>query len=39
MDKLGIDLLKKMLKMDPTARISAEQALNHPFFNRSSSQS
>jgi len=22
-DKLGIDLLKKMLKMDPSARISA----------------
>ena len=34
MDKLGLDLLKKMLKMDPTERISAEQALNHPYFNR-----
>lgn len=39
MDKLGIDLLKKMLRMDPSARITAEEALNHPFFNRSSSQS
>jgi hypothetical protein len=28
-----------MLKMDPSARITAEEALNHPFFNRSSSQS
>lgn len=27
-----MDLLKKMLKINPEERITAEQALNHPFF-------
>lgn len=29
----GIDLLKKMLELDPDKRISMEQAIRHPFFN------
>lgn len=33
-DKLGLDLLKRMLKMDPDSRITAEEALAHPYFNR-----
>lgn len=28
----AIDLLKKMMTFDPNKRISAEDALNHPFF-------
>ena len=28
----GIDLLEKMLEMDPNKRISAEDALKHPFI-------
>jgi casein kinase II subunit alpha len=31
--KNGIDLLKKMLDIDPNFRCSAEECLNHPFFN------
>ena len=31
-DDLTMDLLKKMLKINPEERITAEQALNHPFF-------
>jgi len=27
-----MDLLRKMLKMNPEERITAEQALNHPYF-------
>ena len=27
------DLLNKLLKVDPTARLTAEQALDHPFFD------
>lgn len=34
MDKLGLDLLKKMLRMDPSERITPEQALSHPYFSR-----
>jgi cyclin-dependent kinase len=33
LDKLGIDLLTRMLQHDPAKRISAEAALQHPFFN------
>lgn len=29
----GIDLLQKMIYVDPCRRISARAALNHPFFN------
>jgi serine/threonine protein kinase len=28
----GIDLLKKMLCLEPSKRITAEEALNHPYF-------
>jgi serine/threonine protein kinase len=27
-----MDLLKKMLKTNPEERITAEQAINHPYF-------
>ncbi|KAI9475839.1 MAG: kinase-like domain-containing protein [Benjaminiella poitrasii] len=30
---LGIDLLDRLLKLDPYTRISAEDALTHPFFD------
>jgi len=33
LDKDGMDLLEKMLLIDPEKRISAEDALKHPFFN------
>jgi cyclin-dependent kinase len=33
LDKDGLDLIEKMLQMDPEKRISAEDALKHPFFN------
>lgn len=29
----AIDLCKKMLKFDPNSRISASEALKHPFFD------
>ena len=29
----GIDLLAKLLEIDPTKRISAAEALNHPYFS------
>lgn len=32
---LAIDLLEKLLKFDPTQRISAEEALRHPYFTTS----
>lgn len=33
LDHLGIDLLKKMLALDPAQRISAKDALEHPYFD------
>merc|ERR1712054_376124 len=32
LDPLGVDLLSKMLTFDPAKRISAREAMNHPFF-------
>ena len=32
-DHVGMDLLGKMIQLDPCRRISAKQALNHPFFD------
>jgi len=31
-DPLVMDLLKKMLKINPEERITADQALSHPYF-------
>jgi serine/threonine protein kinase len=31
-DPFIMDLLKKMLKINPEERITADQALSHPFF-------
>jgi len=33
LDTNGIDLLSKMLNYDPSARITAEDALLHPYFD------
>ena len=33
LDAEGIDLLKKFLQLEPDKRISAEEALKHPFFD------
>lgn len=29
---LGLDLMQQMMTYDPSKRISAEEALNHPWF-------
>ena len=33
LDDVGYDLLIKFLQIDPEKRISAEEALKHPYFN------
>jgi len=33
LDQLGLDLLSKMICYDPSSRISARDALNHPYFD------
>jgi len=33
LDPLGLDLLEKMLTYEPSRRISAKEALSHPYFN------
>ena len=33
LDSTGLDLLSKMIQPDPCKRISAKQALHHPYFN------
>eukprot|EP00831_Metopus_contortus_P052831 TRINITY_DN4437_c0_g1_i4.p1 TRINITY_DN4437_c0_g1~~TRINITY_DN4437_c0_g1_i4.p1 ORF type:complete len:220 (+),score=46.03 TRINITY_DN4437_c0_g1_i4:105-764(+) len=35
MDSLGVDILKRMLCLNPDKRISAAEALNHPYFSAS----
>jgi len=32
LDTIGLDLLSKMLTVDPDRRITAQQALQHDFF-------
>lgn len=32
-DKQGNDLFRQMVKYDPDERISAEKAMNHPYFD------
>ncbi len=32
-DELGLDLLMQMISLDPAKRISAKQALKHPYFD------
>jgi cyclin-dependent kinase 2 len=33
LDPLGVDLLSKMLQYQPSKRISAKQAMQHPWFD------
>lgn len=33
LEPMGIDLLERMLQYEPSKRISAKAALNHPYFN------
>ena len=39
LDPLGLDLLTRMLQYDPNKRLSAEQAMKHPYFNDLKAQS
>lgn len=32
-DKVGLDLLLKMIALDPAKRISMKEALKHPYFH------
>jgi len=32
MDSVALDLLTKMVELEPSKRISAKEALNHPYF-------
>jgi serine/threonine protein kinase len=32
-DNGGIEILKKMLRLNPNERITAEQAINDPYFD------
>ena len=38
LSKSSLDLIQKLLTMDPNQRITAEQALNHPWFKEFKSQ-
>ena len=38
LSKSSLDLIQKLLTMDPSQRISAEEALNHPWFKEFKSQ-
>lgn len=33
LDQDGVDLLEQMLQYDPAKRITAADAMNHPYFN------
>ena len=33
-DEPGLDLLTRMITLDPTRRISMREALKHPYFER-----
>jgi len=33
-DEQAVDLLSKLLEFDPSKRLSAEEALQHPFMNK-----
>ena len=33
MDETAVDLLTKMVHLEPSKRISAKEALLHPYFN------
>ena len=38
LSKSALDLIRKLLNIDPNERITAEQALNHPWFKENKSQ-